>query len=152
MALDLNSFGHVRARVLALRRLWLQWRYGAIVHPSSQVSFSARLVASGKGSIEIGADTLLAFKSLVLTRSADGVRGPVRIGNRCFIGGGAIVMPGVTLGDCVVVGAGAVVTQDVPSRCAVAGNPAVIVRRNILVGRFGRQAQATLVQRRHYAD
>lgn len=152
MALDLNSFGRIRAKVLRLRRHWLQWRHGAIVHPSSQISVSARLISSGPGSIEIGADTLVAFKSIILARTADGIQGKVRIGSCCFIGGGAIVMPGVSIGDCAVVGAGAVVMQDVPSRCVVAGNPAVIVRRNIRVGRFGRQPQATLVQHRYYSD
>ena len=53
---------------------------------------------------------------------------PVRIGNRVWVGGRAIICPGVTIGDDVVVGAGAVVTKDVPSRVVVAGNPAIIIR------------------------
>lgn len=49
---------------------------------------------------------------------------PVVIGQDCWIGGGAIICPGVTIGDRCVVGAGAVVTKDIPSDSVVAGNPA----------------------------
>ncbi|MGN6287263.1 MAG: sugar O-acetyltransferase [Afipia sp.] len=49
---------------------------------------------------------------------------PVRIGNDVWIGGGSIVLPGVTIGDGAVIGAGSVVTRDVPAGTTVAGNPA----------------------------
>ena len=48
----------------------------------------------------------------------------VRIGSNVWIGGGAIVLPGVTIGDDAVVGAGSVVTRDVPAGVVVVGNPA----------------------------
>jgi acetyltransferase-like isoleucine patch superfamily enzyme len=53
------------------------------------------------------------------------------IGKRCFIAVGATILPGVKIGDEVIVGAGAVVTKDVPSNVIVAGNPARIIRENI---------------------
>jgi maltose O-acetyltransferase len=49
---------------------------------------------------------------------------PIRIGNNVWIGGGAIVLPGVTVGDDAVIGAGSVVTRDVPAGVVVVGNPA----------------------------
>lgn len=49
---------------------------------------------------------------------------PVRIGRNVWIGGGAIVLPGVTIGDDAIVGAGAVVTRDVPRGATVTGSPA----------------------------
>lgn len=54
---------------------------------------------------------------------------PVTIGEDCWIGGGAIICPGVTIGSRSVVGAGSVVTKDVPPDTLVAGNPARIIRR-----------------------
>jgi maltose O-acetyltransferase len=54
--------------------------------------------------------------------------GPIRIGEGVWFGGGAIVLPNVTIGDGCVIGAGSVVTRDVPADSVVAGNPARIIR------------------------
>lgn len=53
---------------------------------------------------------------------------PIRIGHDVWIGGGAIILPGVTIGDRSVIGAGSVVVRDVPAAKVVAGNPAHILR------------------------
>ena len=53
---------------------------------------------------------------------------PISIGNDVWIGGGAIICPGVTIGNGAVVGAGAVVTRDVEENTFVAGNPARLIR------------------------
>ncbi len=53
---------------------------------------------------------------------------PIRIGNDVWVGGGAVVLPGVTIGDRSVVGAGSVVVHSIPADCVVAGNPARVVR------------------------
>ena len=49
---------------------------------------------------------------------------PVTIGSDVWIGGGAILVPGVTIGDGAVIGAGSVVTRDVPAGATAVGNPA----------------------------
>ena len=54
---------------------------------------------------------------------------PISIGRNVWIGGAAIILPGVTIGDDAVIGAGAVVTRDVPSGMTVVGNPARQVSR-----------------------
>ncbi len=54
---------------------------------------------------------------------------PVTIGKDCWIGGGAIICPGVTIGDRCIVAAGSVVTRDVPDDSLVAGNPAVVKKK-----------------------
>ena len=47
-----------------------------------------------------------------------------------WIGGGAIIMPGVTIGDNVVIGAGSIVTKDIPSNMVAYGNPCRVIREN----------------------
>ncbi|MGL4642704.1 MAG: sugar O-acetyltransferase [Vagococcus fluvialis] len=55
---------------------------------------------------------------------------PVNIGDNVWIGGGAIIMPGVTIGNNVVIGAGSIVTRDIPSNKIAFGNPCKIIRDN----------------------
>lgn len=53
---------------------------------------------------------------------------PITIGKNVWIGGNTVVCPGVTIGDCVVIGAGSVVTKDIPSWTVVVGNPCRVIR------------------------
>ncbi|MBQ8696593.1 MAG: sugar O-acetyltransferase [Clostridia bacterium] len=53
---------------------------------------------------------------------------PVRIGNRVWIGAGAIILPGVTIGEDSVIGAGSVVTKDIPAGVVAVGNPCRVLR------------------------
>jgi acetyltransferase-like isoleucine patch superfamily enzyme len=84
--------------------------------------------------VVLGDDVALANEVMVIDSNSHGVEGrphvqaPIRIGNGCWIGNRAIVLPGVTIGRRVLVAAGAVVTRDVPDDVLVAGNPARVVR------------------------
>lgn len=51
------------------------------------------------------------------------------IGNNVWIGGSAVILPGVTIGDNAVIGAGSVVSRDVPAGTVVVGNPARVVKK-----------------------
>ncbi len=53
---------------------------------------------------------------------------PVHIGKNCWLGAGVIVLPGITIGDNVVVGAGSVVTKDLPDNVVAVGNPCRVLR------------------------
>ncbi|MBD2035665.1 sugar O-acetyltransferase [Leptolyngbya sp. FACHB-321] len=53
---------------------------------------------------------------------------PIRIGNNVWIGGGAIICPGVTIGDNTTIGAGSVVTKDIPANVVAVGNPCRVLR------------------------
>lgn len=53
---------------------------------------------------------------------------PVTIGKNCWLGAGAVVMPGVTIGDNTVIGAGSIVTKDIPSGVVAVGNPCRVLR------------------------
>ena len=54
---------------------------------------------------------------------------PIHIGENCWIGAGAIILPGITIGKNVVVGAGSVVTKDLPDNIVAVGNPCKILRK-----------------------
>lgn len=66
---------------------------------------------------------------------------PIRIGDDVWVGGGAIVVPGVTVGDGAVIAAGSVVTRDVPAGALVGGNPARVIRQTCAggAGKAGRR-------------
>lgn len=137
---DLRKF---RLFVLGLRRRYLARFRGLAMEPTATISLSSRVVTGGGSrcqgpSIIVGEKTLIAFKTLLVARRPDGTVAPIRIGARCFIGGGAAIMPGVTIGDECVIGAGAMVTEDVPARCIAAGVPARVIEREINVGDYGR--------------
>ena len=53
---------------------------------------------------------------------------PVHIGKNCWIGAGAVILPGVTIGDNTVIGAGSVVTKDIPANVVAVGNPCRVLR------------------------
>jgi len=87
------------------------------------------------GKVSIGRNCVLATRSAVLTHGvlATPQRGKaVTIGDNCYIGYGAIVVPGVTIGDNCVIGAGAVVASDIPANSIAVGNPARVIGRRDL--------------------
>ena len=53
---------------------------------------------------------------------------PVHIGKNCWIGAGAVILPGVTIGDNTVIGAGSIVTKDIPANVVAVGNPCKVLR------------------------
>jgi galactoside O-acetyltransferase len=53
---------------------------------------------------------------------------PVHIGRNCWLGAGVLVLPGVTIGDNTVIGAGSVVTKDIPANVVAVGNPCKVLR------------------------
>ncbi len=88
----------------------------------------------------IGKECLIAHGVTILTHDhckrvgpsiVDCFRTDTFIGNRCFVAVNATIMPGVHIGDECVIGAGSVVTKDIPSNCIAAGNPAKVIRKGI---------------------
>jgi maltose O-acetyltransferase len=128
----------LREILVRARSAWARLT-GVNVGRSCRLSLSSRLEPGRRGSIRIGEQTQIAFNTHIFSRDAfTGEDRPVAIGRWCFIGGGGMILPGVTIGDECIVGSGAVVFEDVPARSIVVGNPARVIRRNISVGPFGK--------------
>lgn len=108
------------------------------ISPKAVISYGAKLDKSNPKGIRVDDDSYIASGAIIF--SHDYVKRKhccTIIGKKCFIGANAIVMCGVSIGDEVIVGAGAIVTKDVPSNCIVAGNPARIIKCGIRTKRLG---------------
>jgi len=139
----LNRLKEVRNLLISMRRWYYTRLWGMDIHPTVKFSLSTQFDRTFPLGVHIGAMTYMAFESRILSHDMSrGMYLHTRIGKNCFIGGRALIMPGVQIGDNCVVGAGSVVTKDVPDRCLVAGNPARVLREEIEVGDYGRFASA----------
>ena len=111
---------------------------GHHVHLGSNIYANAGLKLVDDTHIYIGDCTMLGPNVVIATAGhpidpelrAKGLQYnmPVHIGKNCWLGAGVIVMPGVTIGDNTVIGAGSVVTKDIPSGVVAYGNPCRVVR------------------------
>ena len=112
--------------------------YGMDIGEGVRISLGARLDRTNPQGIHIGNYTAVTSGAAILTHDfVNRQYKDVRIGKNCFIGFGAIILPGVTLGDSVIVTGNSVVGRDVPSNCVVMGNPARVVEINIVTGHWG---------------
>lgn len=112
--------------------------YGMDIGDNVRISLGSRLDKTYPAGIHIGDFTAITSGAAVLTHDFINRRHvDVRIGKNCFIGFGAIILPGVTLGDSVIVTGNSVVGRDVPSNSVVMGNPARVVEKDIVTGPWG---------------
>jgi len=113
--------------------------YGRHIFLGDEVYMNVNCMLIDCHHIEIGSQTFLGPSVQIYTAthptdpeqrnlSGSDLAYPVRIGARSWIGGGAIILPGVTIGDNTTIGAGSVVTHDIPSSVVAVGNPCRIIR------------------------
>ncbi len=127
----------IAAKIIQRIRYILYCSKGYDIHPSVILERRLKLDRLHPKGIHIGKNTLVASEVIILSHDHCKRVGDlpyfadVRIGERCFIAVGAMILPGVTIGNEVIVGAGSVVTRDVPSNVIVAGNPAKIIKTGI---------------------
>jgi len=108
------------------------------IHTSCRISTKARLDKTNPKGIWIGEETYIGAGAYVLSHDfSRSLQLNTTIGKRCFIGINVIVLPGIRIGDSVIIGSGSVVTKDIPSNCIVAGNPARVIREDIKTGKYG---------------
>jgi maltose O-acetyltransferase len=112
--------------------------YGTNIVLGSKVFFNFNCVVLDVMRVEIGSNVLFGPSVQIYTathpisaaerRTWQEFAKPVVIGSDVWVGGGAIVCPGVTIGDRSVIGAGSVVTRSIPSDVLAAGNPCRVIR------------------------
>lgn len=117
--------------------LYCNWG-GHHVHFGDHVYANFHLTLVDDTHIYVGSNTLFAPNVTVATAGhpidpalrakAYQYNLPVHIGENCWIGAGALIMPGVTIGDNTVIGAGSVVTKDIPANVVAVGNPCRVLR------------------------
>ena len=130
---------HIRHAILYFRNIYFRKIYGMNIGKEVRISLKANLDKRHSQGVIIGDGSYLAFGSTILCHDMSRrIRRDVKIGKNCFIGAHCLILPGVTIGDEVVVAAGVVVTKDVESNTIVAGNPAKPIRRGIKTIKWGR--------------
>jgi maltose O-acetyltransferase len=111
--------------------------YGANIYLGTKCFFNFNCVVLDVCPVRIGDYTLFgpAVQIYTATHPMDAVlrrtrefAKPITIGADVWVGGGAIILPGVTIGSRVVIGAGSVVTRDIPDDVFAAGNPCRVIR------------------------
>lgn len=111
--------------------------YGFNIELGERVFFNFNCVVLDVCTVRIGSFTLFGPAVQIYTplhpldaqqRRREEYGKPVEIGTDVWVGGGAIILPGVQIGDRAVIGAGSVVTRDIPSDSFAAGNPCRVIR------------------------
>ena len=111
--------------------------YGTNIELGERVYFNFNCVVLDVCRVRIGAFTLLGPGVQILTplhpldaelRRSREYGKPIDIGSDVWVGGGAVILPGVSIGDRAVIGAGSVVTRDIPAGVFAAGNPCRVIR------------------------
>lgn len=131
----------VRFIVIRFRQLFLNKIYHMDISNTARISFGTILDKTHPKGVHIGNESYFASGSILFTHDfSRGLKKDTYVGERCFIGANAIIMAGVTIGDEVIVGSGAVVTKDVPSHSIVVGNPAKLIKSGIRTKKYGQLA------------
>jgi maltose O-acetyltransferase len=113
--------------------------YGYQIHIGARTFINYGAVLLDVATITIGDDVQIGPNVQLLTpthpldpdarRAKLEAARPITIGHNVWLGGGVIVLPGVSIGENTVVGAGAVVTKDLPANVVAVGNPARVIRQ-----------------------
>lgn len=128
----------IRLIVISIRHFMLTKLYGMDISPKARISYGAKLDKTFAKGIHIDSESYVASGAIIFSHDfSRSLKTHTYIGKKCFIGANAIIMPGITIGDEVIVGSGAIVTKNVPSNSIVAGNPAKVIKSGIHTKRFG---------------
>ncbi len=114
---------------------YLRKVYGMNLGKDCVISWKAYLDKSiNPRGVHIGDRTWVLARVTVLAHdNCRSLKADTYIGEDCVIGISSIIMPGVHIGNEVVIGGGSIVTKDIPSNCIAVGNPARVIKENIRV-------------------
>lgn len=139
-----ESFNHVGVNVNIRPPFYIDYGYNISIGDGVFLNYNCIVLDVVK--VTIGDGTQIGPRVQILTADhprdpevrAQGLEfgRPITIGRNVWIGGGAIILPGVSIGDDALIGAGAVVTRDVPTATTALGNPARIRPVKVLGARF----------------
>ena len=128
----------VRELVVGLRRQYLIRVWKMDLGEGTSISMSAKLDKTNPRGIHIGKYSTVTFGAAILTHDyVNQLNRDMHIGDNCFIGAHAIILPGVTIGNSCIVAAASVVARDVPAGSLVAGNPARVVEHHVETTHWG---------------
>ncbi len=134
--LFLDIIGGAGENCTVCQPFYCDYGYNIFVGKNFFANYNCMILDVGK--VEIGDNVMLAPNVAIYTaghpihhearntRYEYGI--PVKIGSNVWIGGNSVVVPGVTIGDNTVIGAGSVVTKDIPANVIAAGNPCRVIR------------------------
>lgn len=127
---QIQNFRYIKLRILGYKN----------ISSSAVIESNLNLDKVYPKGIHIGDNTLVASRTTILSHEhvKRELKNPANpwvtdtyIGKNCFIGVGSFILPGVKIGDEVIIGAGSIVTKDIPSNSVAVGNPARIIRSGI---------------------
>ena len=112
---------------------------GDFIRFGHRVFINANCTFQPAGGVEIGDDVYIGsdvkfYTTIHPTDPEERTAGkasvrPIKIGAKVWIGGGAVILPSVEIGEGTTIGAGSVVTRSIPTRCVAVGNPCRVIRR-----------------------
>ena len=126
-------------REAMLKEMFAEIGEGCYIEPPFHANFGGKHVHFGKNIYaNVGDYTMFGPNVTVATaghpilpelrKEGYQYNAPINIGKNCWIGAGAIILPGITIGANVVIGAGSIVTKDIPSNVVAVGNPCKVLR------------------------
>ena len=131
----------VRLIIIFIRHQYYTKVFGMDIANNVRISLKAILDKTYPKGIHIGENSYIAAGANILSHDfTRNIHTDTYIGKNTFIGINTIVLPGIKIGDSVIVGSGSVVTKDIPSNCIAAGNPAKILREGISTKKYGQLA------------
>lgn len=124
------SSSHINYRGISHNCIFQTGKENALIKIGSNCGFSGCSIVSDKEVI-VGDEVLIGSGTLIGDRDDHSsiyasTPSPVVIGNNVWIGMHCIILKGVHIGDNTIIGAGSIVTKDIPSNCIAAGNPCVV--------------------------